>query len=79
MNTRYSRFLAGLLTIGILGAYGSNAAAAIEKSISNAQAAAIGRIAQINDIQEISISDGIATQNAIARTIWAGDINRIAA
>jgi len=79
MNSKYSRLLAGLLTIGILGAYGANTAAAIENSITNAPAATIGRIAQINHRQEISISDGIATPRAIARTIWANNINRIAA
>jgi hypothetical protein len=77
MKSRYSRLLAGLLTIGILGAYGSNAAATIENSISDAQAAAIGRIAEINNFQEIGISNGIAAESAIARTIGAYDIKRI--
>ena len=64
MKSKYSSLLVSLLTIGIIGAYGSNATATIENSI--------------NDIQEISIGDGIAAQRAIARTIWASDINRIA-
>lgn len=50
MNTRYAPFFAGLLAIGILGT----------------NAAAISRIARINNIQTISISQDIAAISPIA-------------
>jgi hypothetical protein len=74
MKSTYSRLLAGLFTIGILGAYGSIAAATIENPISYAPAAAISRSAELNDIQEMSINNGAAAQGAIARTIGSNNI-----
>jgi hypothetical protein len=73
MNGKYLTLLAGLLTIGILGASGSNGSATIETSIANKNAAEIEQIADINDIQHISIGDGIAEQNAIDTAISADE------
>jgi hypothetical protein len=60
MKNRYLPLLAGLLTIGSLGAYGSTAAAATEDPISNANAAQICLIAEIDDIQAHTNIGGIA-------------------
>ena len=69
MKSKYPRLLVGLLTIGMLGAFGSNATATIKTSIADRNAAEIGQIDEIKDIQEISIGDGIAEQKAIDLTI----------
>lgn len=75
MKSRYLP-LAGLSIIGILGASGSTAAAAINDSISGANIAKIARIAEKNDIQLKTIG-GIAGQDAIDRAIWTKAINSI--
>ena len=76
MKTKPQSLLAaGLLTIGILGASDSIAAANIKDSISGAKAIKISRIAEIkDDIRQRILIDG-TDQNAIS--ISAKYINRI--
>lgn len=73
MKTRTTSFMGGLLILGILGASDSIAAATIKQPISDASAAQINRILDLNDIEEISI-DEIGIDNIAIRHIINPDI-----